>query len=250
MTTELTSGAFPVGFNVGEDSPTGLAWNNGSLYMVGKTTCKLHKLNPSNGKADPVCKTTSPGFAVNALNPADLTSHNGKLYMVDNQTDSLYRLNAETGEAIRLITTGELNIPHGHPEGIASHNDKLYVVVQDRPPSSLITTTHTCTLHALEIEDQNDSPKVRNDVSIPMPGVPHPSGLFSVPSVPGTNPVDKVLCVGYAGTLHYVKIDTGETIKLTEPTGEGIRLDWLNDTCYMIGQASGAYLHKERRSGL
>ena len=87
-------------FGVSENTPSGLAFHNGVLYMVGDDNNWLYTLNTTTGVATRV--GSSSNFGVSESAPTGLASHNGVLYMVGRDNDWLYTLNTTTGVATRV----------------------------------------------------------------------------------------------------------------------------------------------------
>ena len=162
-------------FGVGEGSPTGLAWHDGGLYMVGQSNAVLYTLNPANGMAYTVSGPIQPGFGVDSCCPVDITSHEGGLYMVDSSKPCLYLLDTGTGSA--TVAPDDLPIGNAKPMGIASHNGKLYVVTW--PKVGVTKTNTSATLYELEVTLQNSVPHIGETMSKPLINASNPSGLFS-----------------------------------------------------------------------
>ena len=234
---ELTINIPSPGFGVGEGSPTGLAWHDGGLYMVGQSNAVLYTLNPANGMAYTVSGPIQPGFGVDSCCPVDITSHEGGLYMVDSSKPCLYLLDTGTGSA--TVAPDDLPIGNAKPMGIASHNGKLYVVTW--PKVGVMKTDNSTILYEIEVTRQNGVPHIGPITSKPLT---HTSGVFSHPA--GLFSCGATLMLGRQSTdsigghsFYPVNIEAASPGAATVMPGS--RMEFYNGRLYGIGLDTYTY---------
>lgn len=230
---ELTANIPSPGFGVGEGSPTGLAWHDGGLYMVGQSNAALYTLNPAKGMAYTVSGPIQPGFGVGANCPVDITSHEGDLYMVDSSKPCLYLLDTGTGSA--TVAPDDLPIGDAKPMGIASHNGKLYVVTW--PKVGVTKTNTSATLHELEVMLQNGVPHIGETTSKPLINASNPSGLFSS----GAALMLGRQSIGDIGEHHFYPVNIEAASLGAATVMPGSRMEFYNGRLYGIGLDTYTY---------
>ena len=114
-------------FGLNEAMPTGIAWHNCAVYMLGRSNDALYSVDTATGLATLIGKVSSAaGFLTGGL-----ASHDGELYMVGGGESPgvyrLYTLDPETGAKVGVGTATQFGISSTQPAGLASHSGKLYM---------------------------------------------------------------------------------------------------------------------------
>ena len=117
-TGEATRVGTQNGFGVSENSPAGLSWHNGTLYMLGDDTDALYTVNTATGTATKV--GSAAAFGVAESTPGGLASSGGKLYMTGRTTYALYTLNTNRGVATRVGSDTAFGAGEYSPTGMAT----------------------------------------------------------------------------------------------------------------------------------
>ena len=117
-TGEATRVGTQNGFGASENSPAGLSWHNGTLYMLGDDTDALYMVNTAAGTATKVGSATA--FGVAESTPGGLASSDGNLYMNGRTTYALYTLNTNTGVATRVGSDTAFGASEYSPAGMAT----------------------------------------------------------------------------------------------------------------------------------
>ena len=126
-------------FGVNERFPQGLAFHNGTLYMVGSGSDVLYTLNTTTGVAKRV--GSSNQFGVNERFPQGLASDGTNLYMVGGDNEALYTLNTTTGVATIVGSSSQFGVSEDDPQGLAFHSGVLYMVGGDNTSLYTLNTT-------------------------------------------------------------------------------------------------------------
>ena len=234
---ELTANIPSPGFGVGEGSPTGLAWHDGRLYMVGQSNAALYTLNPAKGMAYTVSGPIQPGFGVGANCPVDITSHEGDLYMVDSSKPCLYLLDTGTGSA--TVAPDDLPIGNAKPMGIASHNGKLYVVTW--PKVGVTKTNNSTILYEIEVTRQNGVPRIVSTTPKPLINASNPSGLFSSGAALMLGRTLIPQSIRGIGGHSFYPVNIEAASLGTAKVMPGSRMDFYNGQLYGIGLGTYTY---------
>ena len=250
------------GFGVGERLPVGLAWQFNEvtgidvLYILGKENRTLFYLNPEQGRAYSVSNSDIDyDLGIEVKSPADLTSHKGTLYMVDDDNGALATVDTVDGRATPVPEMQRLD-PNGRlPKGIASYNEKLYIVCEKRgtvnapvydkgklPQSS----QPECVLYELT----GTKPQERINISQFVPGV-WSSGLFVI---------NKMLCMATQNSslVYILDVENSRVIEmrpantpaqLAFPRFPNMRADTYGKCLYVVGREENARLKAINEKG-
>ena len=128
-------------FGVGETGPNGIAFHNGTLYMVGVLNDALYTLNTTTGMATRVGSATIFGDIFENA-PSGLASHSGNLYMVGDTREILSTLDTTTGKGTRVGTTSSgFGVNETQPTGLTSDGTNLYMIGQSQNSVYTLDTT-------------------------------------------------------------------------------------------------------------
>ena len=243
------------GFGVNEFLPTGLTWqfkeSSGGevLYMIGKTNQRLYYLNRQNGRAYPVdSHNATPDFGVGASSSTDMTSHKETLFMIDHTQGKVFTLDVVSGMAEPQGDMASFGITGQSPKGIASYNDKLYVVCASKHTSNMpIGQTSalpqppllTCALYELSDADSSECINIAKF----FPSI-WPSGLFVIGKIlymaVQDSPSIYILDVENS---RVVEMDSGNTpAQLRFTRFPNMRADFYEKYLYVVGQGENARL--------
>ena len=111
-------------FGVTEATPTGMAFIDSVLYMVGNNAI-LYTVNTTTGVATRVGSATQ--FGVEEAAARDLAFANGSLYMIGQTTLALYTVNTTTGVATRVGSATQFGANINNVRGLAAINGVLYM---------------------------------------------------------------------------------------------------------------------------
>ena len=219
------------GFGVSENSPAGLSWHNGTLYMLGDDTDALYTVNTTTGTATKVGSATA--FGVNDDTPAGLASSGGTLYMTGRSTYALYTLDTDTGVATRMGSATAFGVDEYSPAGMATPYHPSHATNPDFAIDSAGAITYkgagenTGYRNFLAVvSDGNDK-----DTAIVQVTVPNAKPAFNADSYNLELPKDTSgsLTVLEVGSVSATDADAGDTVSYS-----------LRPLVYMVGQTNKA----------
>ena len=219
------------GFGVSENSPAGLSWHNGTLYMLGDDTDALYTVNTTTGTATKVGSATA--FGVNDDTPAGLASSGGTLYMTGRSTYALYTLDTDTGVATRMGSATAFGVDEYSPAGMATPYHPSHATNPDFAIDSAGAITYkgagenTGYRNFLAVvSDGNDK-----DTAIVQVTVPNAKPAFNADSYNLELPKDTSgsLTALEVGSVSATDADAGDTVSYS-----------LRPLVYMVGQTNKA----------
>ena len=118
-------------FGAGVTEVRGLGWHDGELYLVGGHSSEqdgIYTVDTSTGMATRVARLADYGVGYRPMSA--IASHRGILYATSshNGTGRLFRIDLQAGTAAQIGDNSFGSVDENAPTGLASHQDKLYMV--------------------------------------------------------------------------------------------------------------------------
>ncbi len=137
-----------IGFGVNEETPTGLAWHQEKLYMIGKSQCVLYVLDTTTGLTMPQPKISLQSLCIDGEYPEGLASANDNLFLLCRKSTTisgtslptgdirypspssvLYNLNSTKPEVINRVEISIEGQSNFYATGLRAHDHSLYIRV-------------------------------------------------------------------------------------------------------------------------
>ena len=164
------------------------------LYMIGRDTAKLYKVDTTTGAATPV-SDTAVGFGTGETNPTGLTSHNGQLYMTGASGNRLYTVDTAAGTAARVGDADDFDTGETLTHGIATGYTQPAGFAIDTATGAITYTgtpytpgTYTLYIQVSDGKAEDNSNNASIDDIVPMTIVIRPAR--TAPALPPSQPGD------------------------------------------------------------